>query len=475
MGYRSSYITSARVLVQSDPNPHLDQMPFSVLGSCATAFLVVTATYLVKRALDSRSHDVNLLRGPSPASWLFGSLPEMFLPHNYGDHEYRWANEYGGVYRLQGVLGQTRLMVSDPVALNYLLKNDDAFYAPMILAVVTALYGRRNPMSLKDDPHRRLRAGLSVGFTPTVIKEYLDTFKAVASRITDSLLERKQGAVVDLIPNLSVATLSAIGQAAVGRSIESLDPDLNEAVFNVLSLAPRYGYPQFLMEELASHLPASFLDWMFSNAPMRLFSMTRQTKALCSDLGEQIVAELTANKDTVEANHLFAKILAGNSSKSLPTDLLVDQTSILLIAGQDTTTNTLAFALVELARNPALQAGLRAELLDAETDGGFDSLPLLNAVIKETLRLYPAEPISEKVALVDLTIPLGKPTTLKDGRVVSELFVRKGQYIGCGFAAYHRSPDCWGPRPEVFDPYRWVNNQVSPAGETMASSPYSNL
>ncbi|CAK5270875.1 unnamed protein product [Mycena citricolor] len=48
-------------------------MPFSVLGSCATAFLVVTATYLIKRALDSRSHDVNLLRGPSPASWLFGA------------------------------------------------------------------------------------------------------------------------------------------------------------------------------------------------------------------------------------------------------------------------------------------------------------------------------------------------------------------------------------------------------------------
>ncbi|CAK5270877.1 unnamed protein product [Mycena citricolor] len=170
-------------------------------------------------------------------------------------------------------------------------------------------------------------------------------------------------------------------------------------------------------------------------------------------------------------------LVAGNSSKSLPTDLLVDQTSILLIAGQDTTTNTMAFALIELARNPAVQASLRAELLNAgaEIEDGFDSLPLLNAVIKETLRLYPAEPVSEKMALVDLTIPLGKPTTLKDGRVVTELFVRKGQYIGCEFGAYHRSTDRWGPKPEEFDPYRWMNDQVGPAGETMASSPYSNL
>ncbi|CAK5270876.1 unnamed protein product, partial [Mycena citricolor] len=119
--------------------------------------------------------------------------------------------------------------------------------------------------------------------------------------------------------------------------MEDLDPGLNEALFGVLSLASRFGYPQFLIEELASHLPASFLNWLFSKAPLRMFAVTRRTKALCSELGEQIVTESTASDNTVEGNHLFAKILAGNSSKSLPTDLLVDQTSILLIAGQDTT------------------------------------------------------------------------------------------------------------------------------------------
>ncbi|CAK5270873.1 unnamed protein product [Mycena citricolor] len=186
---------------------------------------------------------------------------------------------------------------------------------------------------------------------------------------------------------------------------------------------------------------------------------------------------MTTDEGDVQGTHLFAKILAGNLSKSLSTDLLVDQTSILMIGGQDTTSNTMAFALIELARHPALQASLRAELLDAgaDTANGFDSLPLLNAVIKETLRFYPAEPISEKVALVDLAVPLSKPVTLKDGRVVNELFVRKGQYIGCEFGAYQRTTSRWGPKPEEFNPYRWIEDQVGQEGETMASSPYSSL
>jgi cytochrome P450 len=70
---------------------------------------------------------------------------------------------------------------------------------------------------------------------------------------------------------------------------------------------------------------------------------------------------------------------------------LVAQTGILMIAGQDTVTNTLVFGCLELARHPEFQHQLRAEI-HASLRGpsrtfSYESMPLLNAFIKAWLSL----------------------------------------------------------------------------------------
>ena len=71
----------------------------------------------------------------------------------------------------------------------------------------------------------------------------------------------------------------------------------------------------------------------------------------------------------------------------------------MILAGMDTTANSLARVLEILADQPDRQAKLRAEVIDAlEADGedgfvDFDklmALPYLEAVCRETLRLYVA-------------------------------------------------------------------------------------
>ncbi|KAM6994043.1 25-hydroxyvitamin D-1 alpha hydroxylase, mitochondrial [Passerculus sandwichensis] len=90
----------------------------------------------------------------------------------------------------------------------------------------------------------------------------------------------------------------------------------------------------------------------------------------------------------------------------------------LLLAGVDTVASTLAWSLYELARNPGAQAALHRQLLAATATNGGDSdsdsatterataaataaalgrLPLLRAVVKETLRLYPVIPANARV------------------------------------------------------------------------------
>lgn len=72
--------------------------------------------------------------------------------------------------------------------------------------------------------------------------------------------------------------------------------------------------------------------------------------------------------------------------------------SNLCFAATDTTAITLIYLFWELGRNPVLAEQLRAELADIQLIEGVvhhqsvSTLPYLNAVLTETLRLYPATP-----------------------------------------------------------------------------------
>lgn len=83
--------------------------------------------------------------------------------------------------------------------------------------------------------------------------------------------------------------------------------------------------------------------------------------------------------------------------RHLTEDGIVDELANLIFAGTDTTSNTLTYLFWELSRNPEWQEKLRAEL-NPICGGGrpcpsydeVSELPILDAVVQETLRLHPA-------------------------------------------------------------------------------------
>lgn len=76
----------------------------------------------------------------------------------------------------------------------------------------------------------------------------------------------------------------------------------------------------------------------------------------------------------------------------------LEDTMLLQIGGSDTTNSTLIFCMYRLAANPEVQASLRQEVEQASNgEGSFEwdtlkSLPLLESVINETLRMHPPVP-----------------------------------------------------------------------------------
>lgn len=110
---------------------------------------------------------------------------------------------------------------------------------------------------------------------------------------------------------------------------------------------------------------------------------------------------LKLNGRTSNRRTLLTKLIAGNpetGAEPLPDADISIEVSNLTFAAVDTTGNTGAYALYRLACHPDWQSKLQAEIRDSsarKTDFAYitlQTLPILNGVIMETLRLHPAQP-----------------------------------------------------------------------------------
>lgn len=135
---------------------------------------------------------------------------------------------------------------------------------------------------------------------------------------------------------------------------------------------------------------------------------------------------------------------------------LRDELFTLLIAGIDTTAIVLAWALHELLRRPELLARLQRQVRSLRQRDGLldcdalDRLPLLDATLRETLRLWPVFPILARQLL--------RPMRLQAGELPAGTRVVLCPYLT------HRNPQLF-PNPRQFQPERFLTqSRKLPAG-----------
>lgn len=90
-----------------------------------------------------------------------------------------------------------------------------------------------------------------------------------------------------------------------------------------------------------------------------------------------------------------------------------------------TPSNSTAWCLFCLAQDQALQDRLRTELRELDTDSpSMDVLmaaPLLDKVVRETLRLHSVVAATPREAACDDVVPLKTPIRARDGTMLSEI------------------------------------------------------
>ena len=148
---------------------------------------------------------------------------------------------------------------------------------------------------------------------------------------------------------------------------------------------------------------------------------------------------------------------------------LVNQMMTFLVAGHETTASSLVWAIYLLCKYPKMQVQLREEihkhlpsLYDSDssiTSSDIDSLPYLNAVCSEVLRLFPPVALTVRQAVRDTTIV---------GHMIP-----KGTSIIIPPWAVNTSKALWGSNAAEFDPSRWLGTGKANTGG--AESNYSFL
>lgn len=132
----------------------------------------------------------------------------------------------------------------------------------------------------------------------------------------------------------------------------------------------------------------------------------------------------------------------------------------IIIAGTDTTGVTLTYLTWAVLQRPELQVALEAEtaaLKDDFTENDLIDLPLLNATIEETLRLYGAAPSS-----LPRVVPQG-------GTKFAGHYIPPGVTVDTQAYTFHRDPKIWS-NPLVFDPQRWISSKEGYTAEAQSSA-----
>ncbi|KAL1702663.1 cytochrome P450 [Schizophyllum commune] len=451
-----------------------------MLDHLSTALSLVLPTYIFYRLfVKSRSltKDVADLPGPSPAtaSTLLGHELISCEPDAVETLK-QWGKAFGPMFKMQGALGHNDILVaSDRAAVQHVFADTwNYIKAPSMGPPIADIMGRGIVWAEGHD-HAKHRKCLSPAFSQESIKNMAPAILECAERLASTLSNRvlAQPATFDIIHPLGACTLDIIGRVAFAWDFHALDPQPPPDTLAIRGAFSRYvtigaTFAAFLVPKVLRAAP-----WI-NNVPLPLIKSRHVLKDTVRKLARRVLERYEAGSaENLEKKRDILGLLVNARAKDkdgLSDEQILDNICTLVLVGSETIAGSLTFTLWELARHKDVQTRLRNEILAAGPDLSYDTiqrLPYLDAVMKEGLRVHPASPQTERVAMRDDVLPLSRPIRMRDGRVVDRVAVGKDQVILVPFTTMNTSPEIWGSDGEVFRPERWLEEGGVPPPEAL--------
>ncbi|TFK37249.1 lanosterol 14-alpha-demethylase [Crucibulum laeve] len=201
------------------------------------------------------------------------------------------------------------------------------------------------------------------------------------------------------------------------------------------------------------------LNFLFPNLPLESYRRRDRAQKKMSQFFINIIQKRRTSSSHGE-NDMISSLLGQKyrDGRALRNHEIANMMIGLLMAGQHTSASTGAWALLHVAYNRNVADSLYEEQLEFFcTKGGvfrsmtyeeLKKLPLLNAVITETLRLHPPIHSIMRYIREDVLVPSS----------LNDIFtVPRGHYALASPAVSQMDPHIW-KSPQTWDPYRWIDS-----------------
>jgi cytochrome P450 len=340
------------------------------------------------------------------------------------------AREYGDVVRIR--FGPFPVYVlNSPDAIRQALVNEARKLEKGIqFGRAKRLIG--NGLVLSDgDFHQRQRRLMQPAFHRTEIARYTSIMRDVAVPRIDAWTD---GARLALDREMRSITLTVVTRALLSSDVGTGAIDEIERLLRVL-------LTELMPKGIMAQLPV--VGRIPSRSNMRFNAANRRLGALLADI---IARYRAAGGDQGDLMSILLHAHDDQTGTGMTDRQLRDEATTLVIAGSETTGNTIAWACYLLTQHPEIQERVQQEvdLMLAGEDAGYGALsglPLTRAVITEALRLYNPVWILPRTASVDVELG-GYP-------------IPAGSMIFFSPYALNRDPQVHRD-PDLFDPDRWT-------------------
>ena len=285
-------------------------------------------------------------------------------------------------------------------------------------------------LTSEGEPWRKQRKLAAPPLQPKRIANYAATMLDCSERAFGKL---RDGQELDVHALLAQTTLEIVGKTLLGVDATGEA----ERISRVIDLFMQYFERQAYSWE--GLLP------LFVPTPRRV--RMRRAVAELDGIICPMIARCRANG--AQEDHLLARLINARDEDGEPmSDVqLRDEAVTMLLAGHETTALALTYAVYMLATHPDVAMRLRAEVDQAFSAVPADpmalcALPYVNAVTRETMRLYPPAYVIGREAIEPFEI--------------GGYAVKKGDQIMVSQYAVQRDPRFF-PEPERFNPDRWLD------------------
>lgn len=352
--------------------------------------------------------------------------PLVALTHGGGTNIYSPLSSCPGTVFAYGpdlvrqVATQHEIYYKYPLSGKFYRKRDDSSRTQPLRHFAVGLFG------VNTDQHRLHRQLMMPAFHRQRIETYRDDMVAIAQSVLDQL---KVGEVCNIGEVMRHLTMRVAIKTLFGFDVDDPSSQIGRLMQNALSVQATL---------LTALLPLDLPGFPY-----------RRYLDLVTQIDQEVRAVIVRKREKgIDEGDVLSMLIQARDAETgleLSEDELLGHASVIFFAGHETSSNALTWTLFLLSQHPEITADVVDELEsvlhgNAPTIEQLQKLPLLERVIKESMRLIPPAPWNGRVT--------AQPTEL------GGYPIPQGTEVFVSIYQTHHMPELY-PEPERFNPQRW--------------------